>query len=774
MINENIYGSSASQIQKEGSIKIANFGETFSGVYTNSSIWYGQKEGFLHFGEELEESITQGIMDDNNDIARLNTIYITSQGASGTQYATYCEDSVENPFFLSYPDNLRSQLQAHRKPQTANTIRNDFHGNSGNTPHNWGAFNTLYTGDNANISDCWCAPITSYNYKDIVWLIVVDAKSTTTQTTTVAQTYDLNTYCTTGFLSTPYISAIRLIPFVKQVVDGVSIYKAIPIALNHNRIYDMIDPQNENKTVKTMQFDINGDYRDSGGTVYDGASHSVGTTGLVLGMSTYLQSVRFAGNKNSDVAYWFGERFKIQLTGTYFHTLYTYSNGSTQSTTANITEFKEYCLRQCAYLGMFFTPSISLVENLATSNAFNNENMYIGIVEADGYTKGNYTHGNDNEDSDQYNWNNPFNDNTRYDPYDPTKNKNDKMILNNPKISPLTSFNKCYAISGEGLNWFSQWLWYNGADNWVDSLVHYSLNNNPIDCIISVKCFPFDVLEALNLSVEYENIKVGNTNTGERTGGVDYKYGVNLQPAETTRVLLDLGSFKINLPNVFTSYAPYKTATLYIPYCDTIDIPLKQFNGHKLSVKMIVDLITGACSALVYNDDTLYTTINGICASDVSITGRNNADYSKQLVSNASKTASAGASIATGLALATSVTNPVGAIGAFGTLTGGIIAGASAVHDTKCNAPEIMATGNATGVIGYSQPQYCYLTYKTYEPINTENYEHLVGYACNVSKQLSDFSGFTQFSNVNLSGVVGATKEEIDEIRSGLQQGVYL
>ena len=57
--------------------------------------------------------------------------------------------------------------------------------------------------------------------------------------------------------------------------------------------------------------------------------------------------------------------------------------------------------------------------------------------------------------------------------------------------------------------------------------------------------------------------------------------------------------------------------------------------------------------------------------------------------------------------------------------------------------------------------------------LDVQNYAHTVGFATMQDCTISQCVGFSVFANVDLSGVP-ATLEEIDEIKTLLETGVYL
>lgn len=453
----------------------------------------------------------------------------------------------------------------------------------------------------------------------------------------------------------------------------------------------------------------------------------------------------------------------------------------------DIESFKEFCLTQCAYFGMFFTADYTV----ARDGELDAENMYLGIIDDSGITHGQYSQGQDNRKQKQWDWNDLINDS----PYDPTKeDDNDpneydnRTILNpNPINTGFGKFTKSYAMQGTEIFFISRFLYNTIAEN-VDNdtyLLQRFLTNNPIDCITSLMVFPFDLNKLFGSSPE--QIYLGNQPvTYVLPSGISY--AVNGIPITEGTAIIDCGSCTYYRQyKDFRDYEPYSNAEISIPYCGSIPISPAEYMGHTISVKLLVDFNTGGCMALIYRDELVTDSITGTVGSQVSVTGIQQADYNNAVYNaNANlKRAQLGqlsqisnAIISTGVQAASG--NAGGALsGLMNAVTGTMQSNLNiqqAEYELQHIQTPYKTLGTSTPVTSMCNEQSCRLILKRPQMLDNYNpsqYGHTVGFACLITAPLSNFTGFTQATNVDLSGVT-ATVTEKQMIQQQLQSGVYL
>lgn len=404
-----------------------------------------------------------------------------------------------------------------------------------------------------------------------------------------------------------------------------------------------------------------------------------------------------------------------------------------------ITETK----RQMAMFGIPFALDLTT----AQYGTFDSENMCIPITN-NGIGTGEYTQGTGNKDNPAYSWTEQRED-SGVNPINPdTNNYVDDTPTSNVSLGAWRVFNSAYVLNANELSRFANYLWNGGnSENWLDQWLNglKLMGENPINAVIGVKYFPFDIAQYLQiLSPNLTGIIIGNNLPPVAV------VGLNLRDIETqnNNIVLDLGT--ANFPKYFDNFLdfePYTTAELYIPYCKRIKITPAFFVGKTISIKLIVDLITGACVGCVYSDNILYYTVEGVIGVDIPVTGRDNAGYAQQILS----------SVMGGVSSAMT-----GNIGGF------IDSGLS-----QMTRPQIETTGTTTPANSFILPQNAYLFIHSPIPQIPSTYAHTFGNACSIGGTVGNFSGFTVFSNTDLTGI-SATDGEKMQIESLLNTGVYL
>lgn len=406
-------------------------------------------------------------------------------------------------------------------------------------------------------------------------------------------------------------------------------------------------------------------------------------------------------------------------------------------------EFISETKRQMSMFGIPFALDLTT----AQTGTFDSENMCIPITN-NGIGTGEYTQGTGNKDNPAYSWNEQRED-SGVDPINPdTNNYVDDTPTSNVSLGAWRVFNSAYVLNANELSRFANYLWNGGnSENWLDQWLNglKLMGENPINAVIGVKYFPFDIAQYLQiLSPNLTGIIIGNNLPPVAV------VGLNLRDIETqnNNIVLDLGTAKFpKYFDNFLDFEPYTTAELYIPYCKRIKITPAFFVGKTISIKLIVDLITGACVGCVYSDNILYYTVEGVIGVDIPVTGRDNAGYAQQILS----------SVMGGVSSAMT-----GNIGGF------IESGLS-----QMTRPQIETTGTTTPANSFILPQNAYLFIHSPIPQIPSTYAHTFGNACSIGGTVGSFSGFTVFSNTDLTGI-SATDGEKMQIESLLNTGVYL
>lgn len=371
----------------------------------------------------------------------------------------------------------------------------------------------------------------------------------------------------------------------------------------------------------------------------------------------------------------------------------------------------------------------------------------------------------------------------------------EEIPLNSPTVTPVGIFSRWYALTEYDVNDLFNFLYVDRDTSQFTQIIEgLALNGeNPMDFIISLRMYPFPLNDYLDLNSNQE-IGFGN---GVNTGVIAEK--INF-----ASVVLDCG--KVKFPKYhknFLDYSPYTDAKLYIPYCGEVSIDTSVYVGSEISVKIIVDITTGMCCAVIYRNGIPAMYKDGHIAMDIQLTGSDSYSLATSYISNLTGmangaiTSSVGAkmsstgfisttdtmstqvnknsgniNISEGLAGTTSRTSsPLkGNLQAFGGI-GEMVSNAWEWYNTPT---PLQISGSNSPLTELFKPQFCYLIIQQSIPINIENYGNSYGYACMEYRAINSFSDgdLIVCKNCNITPPT-ATLPEISEIKQLLESGVW-
>lgn len=295
---------------------------------------------------------------------------------------------------------------------------------------------------------------------------------------------------------------------------------------------------------------------------------------------------------------------------------------------------------------------------------------------------------------------------------------------------------KTYAMTGAVLQNIGQKLW---SQSYFDVL---KIQNNPIENVVSVKWFPFD----LNVGTS-ENVKVG-----------DVDFGIAATRINTVKTIT-IGSVTYTGPTgTFLDCSPYTTLKLNLPYVGQIQLDASEFLGCEIGVEYIIDLITGECVARVKRDGIPLYDYPGHMGVDIVLTAsdRVQADM-KALQSGIHTAANTAGELIQG--------DVIGA-------AAGAASGALSVAGMDYNSQRI---GSPSGVCGSFQNHKVWLTvsYPLYE--QSEGFTHVFGRPCNKYMTLSKFSSGDYVQVDKRTDLkIAMTSDENAELERLLTGGVYI
>ena len=357
----------------------------------------------------------------------------------------------------------------------------------------------------------------------------------------------------------------------------------------------------------------------------------------------------------------------------------------------------------------------------------------------------------------------PFNNSSYYGV--DTNEYVDSIPLTTPAVPVIGQFNKAYVMAFTHVANLASYLWSADStriDEILDGLKMYG--ENPINAIIDLRLYPFNLRALLPDTLPSpEFIKLGRA----KSDAIGY-------PISNPYPVIDLGECEFyRYFGDFRDFPPYTTAELYIPYIGKIPLDPSVFAGHKVSVKLICDIITGAAVAMVYADSIPILYQSGVIGVSVPITGDNAAAYATSVISSvlgkiptASKIAE---NVQTGVAAQSRATAAGAVAGAVGMAAGAAADVAGAVFQPT----QFQSAGSASPNCAVYQPQQCYITIYQAQSLATAGYGHTSGYACAEYGRIGDFNGYTVFANPDLTGIT-ATGEELTQIAALLAGGIYV
>lgn len=738
------------------------------------------------------------------------------------------------------------------------------------------------------------APVTSFAIKNIVWGIVIVAckllnnatwaqlhvsgsgGETSFYSNTSFRAFDLARYCSEGYTEYPYITAVYLVPMITGPnSDETVLYTTLKgwnlwipgKGLNYKHTFEGNDGEvtktiskHKTKTLSSMTVYVNDIVTGQAGSSgsYTNAIQIWGATGITPS-ATYYQ-VPYAYNDyfvyGKDVTIKYLASSEANYTNGVYNSVVTYKNYADYG---NINAFREYFRKQAAYTGMMFVEALG---NISTtlSTEFTDEYLFMGVIDSDGYTHGEYVQGRAVARQPQLEWDDavadtPLDTNDIYGPPAP-----DSEIESDATSYPQyvnTGFGLCgYHYLVSQLNIFDIKYWiraYNDyelakeaffayadtdpdpavaqglKDMWIETYPDqaswsatvydkFGYGVNPVNDIISLMAFPFDLVTA---GCTYDSMNTGFILGGESTNAYYYFYDYlpeGTKPSKLTGThVTDDGILYVPMGEIeiepyyedFRDYAPYSRIELQIPFHGSTILDPAEWIGHTCKITCIADICTGSSIAVVERDGATVITIPGTVGFNVPLTLDNYAQTSASLMALSAsyqnsqisaETASqkvgltmmqgiGGATVTAALGAATG--NPVAALGGFANGMINTVANTyyasqgSKQAENTMKATEyatehtqagrfVMGTASPMASQGYELSCRIVRHYPRLIPgCDLEKYGKTVGYACNKSGTVGSFSGYTVFSNAVLDSI-DCLDSEKQMILTALQSGVII
>lgn len=504
-----------------------------------------------------------------------------------------------------------------------------------------------------------------------------------------------------------------------------------------------------------------------------------------------------------------------------------------------IEEVQEAVRQMVACFGMFFVDGAEDI-NLPLDD----ENMMLGTLE-DGIGNGDYTHGQDNRNQPQWNWNDMHEND--YDPENPSgelpddfpsQDEYSKFEYDNttPRNAwrPFTGtyvldaadtmalVRTCtnhYITMQDAIEQYNDYIVEQGITKRELDLDSYLMRQwggkaNPMDCFINCIHYPFDISRYIEDLTAVSFAQVGSWITPQNTFTSQTLQKTGKFVPATTYGQIDLGSITFPVRTTvtnpsrqmsareFSSFAPYVSATLYLPFCGSIEIEPEMYCDMNIGVRYVVDWRTGNCLALVYridgrNNYILDQAVPGQMGDTIGISMQDTVAYASALANGVMQEQSLAFNKARNIVGGIqSGINVIGGVAQSfnGNIGGGVaqsLNGMAGIANAFINAADLAAqTNKAQYDIGVSQvptrrvgtaspcansmsSMVARLTF-VYSKKETEgSFNSVMGHACLWFGQVKDSSGYTECTNVRLDGIQ-ATETEKEMIRSLLSSGVYV
>lgn len=358
---------------------------------------------------------------------------------------------------------------------------------------------------------------------------------------------------------------------------------------------------------------------------------------------------------------------------------------------------------------------------------------------------------------------------------------------------------RTYILDETGMQGFHDFMFADAFNNTWDSI--RKVFGKPQDCIIG-----FNALFIPDQTNAPAQLTIGNIPIGSSDAPV-------IAGIPTSQwVRFDCGTISVKEAwGGFLDYPPYTSASLYLPFCGTIELPVDEIMNADVSVTYNIDITTGSCVASVYSErvgaDEYSPSIKATIARTQGNIGMqipwSAADASRQWAAigqiaavavatsvsfgTAAVAGAAAAEAATTTAAAGVATGEAAAAGAAATATniaskatGAFIRNAGIAGATIANnighIPYTTVTrgGTAQNVFGVLQSFTPYLLIT--RPIQSypQNYQHYHGLPSNITSKIGDLEGYTQVAAIELDDIPGITPTEIAMLHETLTTGFYI
>ena len=267
---------------------------------------------------------------------------------------------------------------------------------------------------------------------------------------------------------------------------------------------------------------------------------------------------------------------------------------------------------------------------------------------------------------------------------------------------------------------------------------------DPLDLILGFYIFPITLTPDGT-----ESVTLGDVDTGVEMHYISDQY-----------VDVDCGTIELaEYWKAYIDYSPYTKLSIFLPYIGVRPLDIDDVMSRSLTLKYRVDLVSGACVAMIRVDGgsverdrqaVLYQ-FSGVCATQIPVTSIQMGDILR-------------ASVTLGTSIAAMATGAGALSGALG-----VAASAANLATTKPDIAHSGAIGSAAGLMGIQRP---YLIIERPRAAIPKEQQAYTGYPSFIAESLDELAGYTEVEVTHLHNMT-ATQPEVDEIVQLLREGVF-
>lgn len=287
--------------------------------------------------------------------------------------------------------------------------------------------------------------------------------------------------------------------------------------------------------------------------------------------------------------------------------------------------------------------------------------------------------------------------------------------------------------------------------------------SNPIDYIISLKAFPFNVNRVVNESSRYD-IWFGSY---KKHFDTPFNEVINM-----AHKYIDAGSFFMYpIQYCYLDFEPYTTLSAYFPYHGWEQLDIKKYYQKNVNVRYYVDILSGQAVIVTVCDGKICDQF-GPCevGTELPLTGANFAQWAQGQVRLLTQAAS---NIVGGISGGVTSGNVAGF--AASSLTSLIPASQALQEARQQGGPKntMITKGNFGSNLGNYLPGYVIFRFDIHEMLEPDLLQPLAGRPSYSSGVIRNFSGFISGKVVKMD-TSGMSDSEANRIKQMIMNGIYV